>query len=61
MYNDLYIESKFMLKIYAIIILYCKRVFASNFPLVFIVLYILLKFKREERKRERESSMRNLI
>lgn len=58
MYNDLYIESRFnMLEN----ILYCKRVFASNFPLVFIVLYILLKFKREERKRERESSMRNLI
>lgn len=58
MYNDLYIESRFnMLES----ILYCKRVFASNFPLVFIVLYILLKLKREERKRERESSMRNLI
>lgn len=42
-------------------ILYCKRVFASNFLLVFTVLYILLKFKREERKREKESSMRNLI
>lgn len=57
MYNDLYIESRFMFKS----ILYCKRVFASNFPLVFIVLYILLKFKRKERKREKESSMRNLI
>lgn len=58
MYNDLYIESRFnMLES----ILYYKRVSASNFPLVFIVLYILLKFKREERKRERESSMRNLI
>lgn len=55
-YNDLYIESRFNILQN---ILYCKKVFA-NFPLVFIVLYILLKFKREEKKRERER-VRNLI
>lgn len=37
MYNDLYIESRFnMLES----ILYCKRVFASNFPVVCIYCFI---------------------